>query len=96
MSNRKEYIDQVAETMRKWDDDIVALENKSNNATDEVKTEVQKKLQDLRVKKAELEGKLEKLKSSGEDAWDILNKEFKESFDKIKNAFQDAKDAMKE
>ena len=46
MSNRKEYIDQVAETMRKWDDDIVALENKSNETKDEVKSELQKKLQD--------------------------------------------------
>lgn len=96
MSNRKEYIDQVAETMKKWDDDIVALESKSNEAKEGVRTEVQEKLQDLRLKKAELEGKFEKLKSSGEDAWEILNKEFKESFDKIKNAFEDAKNTMKD
>lgn len=96
MGNRKEYIDQVAETMKKWDDDIVALESKSNEAKEGVRTEVQEKLQDLRLKKAELEGKFEKLKSSGEDAWEILNKEFKESFDKIKNAFEDAKNKMKE
>ncbi|MDZ7764686.1 MAG: hypothetical protein U5K00_09695 [Melioribacteraceae bacterium] len=96
MSNRKEYIDQVAETMKKWDDDIVALESKSSEARDGIKSDIQKKLQDLRIKKAELEGKLEKLKSSGEDAWDILNKEFKESFEKIKNAFDDAKNTMKD
>lgn len=95
MDNRKEYIEQVAEKMKKWDDDIVALENEANNASDEIKKETKDKLQDLRIRKAELEGKLDKLKSSGEDAWEILNKEFKQSFENIKNAFEEAKETIK-
>ncbi len=95
MNNRKEYINEVAEKMKKWDDDITALEDRANNASENIKTEVKRKLQDLRIKKAELEGKFEKLKSSGDDAWDILNKEFKDSFEKIKNAFGEAKEVLK-
>ena len=95
MVDRKEYINEVAEKMKKWDDDLVALENKANSTSANLKEETKDKLQDLRIKKAELQGKLDKLKSSGEDAWEIMNQEFKQSFENIKKAFEDAKNILK-
>lgn len=95
MTDRKEYIDKAAEQLKEWDNELITLEAKSNLVKEDVKDRFQNKIEDLKVQKSDLKTKLDELKSSGEDAWAVLNKEFTESFEKIKGAFDEAKNIIK-
>ncbi|MCZ7602439.1 MAG: hypothetical protein QY331_15285 [Melioribacteraceae bacterium] len=95
MTDRKEFIDEVAAQMKKWDDDLVVLENRTVEANTELKSDLKQKLDELKQKKDEFRNKLEELQSSGKDAWDLLNNEIKKSYENIKEAFEESKKIMK-
>ena len=80
MEDRKKYIDDVSSKVNQWDKQIIAMENQSTGKDDET---YKQNVVQLKERNEELKARLEKLKNSGDDAWEMLNKEFEEGFDEM-------------
>ena len=80
MADRQKYIDDVSGRIDNWDKQIIAMENEADGA-------YRKDAAQLKERTEELRARLDKLKNSGDDAWDILNREFQEGFDEMAKFF---------
>ena len=70
MASRKEYIQSLHQKIDEWNSDIDELIAKKDKVETESKLELQKQIDALKVKRSEMEIKLEALKNTGADAWE--------------------------
>ena len=70
MASRKEYIQSLHQKIDEWNSDIDELIAKKDKVETESKLELQKQIDALKVKRSEMEIKLEDLKNTGADAWE--------------------------
>ncbi|MGA7838088.1 MAG: hypothetical protein WB996_08985 [Ignavibacteriaceae bacterium] len=78
MEDRKEYIDNFANQLKKWDSDISVMQEKVKNYTSNAKIDLQKQLNNLESQRNILKIKLDKIKDSNIETW----KELKEGTEK--------------
>ena len=92
MVDRKEYIDTMSEKLKDWDDDLIVLEKKAKESSDEAKLSLQRHLNELKNKKYNLVNKLDELKKTTNDTWvniktglDKIELDIKETLNNVKN-----------
>jgi len=78
MEDRKEYIDNFANQLKKWDSDIMVMQEKVKNYASNVKIDLQKQLNNLESQRNILKINLDKMKDSNIETW----KDLKESTEK--------------
>lgn len=82
MATREDLIDQFKTQLDKWNQDLYDLEEKAKNAKEDVKGDINEKIESVKKQKADAQNKLETLKnSSSAAAGDIA--------DGAKNAFSE-------
>lgn len=95
MSDRKIYIDQMSEKLKKMDDKIKELELKAKIKKDELKIEHNKNINDLRFKFDVAKQKFNNYKEVGKEALSELKQGTEESFkvleESVANAIQKIK-----
>jgi hypothetical protein len=72
MKNREEYIDKLAAQLKEWSAKIDELEVKAKSATEEAKIKYDKQIKELTAQHEVAMKKLQELKSSSSEAWDVL------------------------
>ncbi len=92
MKDRTEYIEKMSARLKEWDAEIQKLEAKAESARADLRDEYLEKVRDLRSKKEEAKGKLNKIRESGDDAWkelrDGLETSWKVLGDSVKSAME--------
>jgi hypothetical protein len=88
MEQRKDYEEQLESKLKEWSSKIDLLIAKADKAAPETKTEYYKKIEALRKNQEIARIRLEKLKSSDDDAWENLRKDSEEMWEEFKNAFE--------
>jgi len=78
MEDRKEYIDNFANQLKKWDSDIMVMQEKVKNYASNIKIDLQKQLNNLESQRNILKINLDKMKDSNIETW----KDLKESTEK--------------
>lgn len=91
MTTRKEYIDNLSLKLKSWDAEISKLELRLKESSDEAKENLNKRIAELRIKKENLQNRIEVLKSSSEEAW----KEIKNGMEKIESEIQETIENVK-
>lgn len=95
MANRQKYIDEMADQLKKWDEDIQKLEQKADAAQTHIEQGYREQINELRQKQKETREKLDKIKNSGSDAWLELKNGFEKSRDALESSLKNALDQFK-
>jgi hypothetical protein len=80
----------AAETLAKIDKAIADLKAKFAASNPEAKAELDKLMQDIEVKRKELQQKLDELKAAHADQWQSVSAQLQQSFNDVKKSIQDA------
>jgi uncharacterized coiled-coil DUF342 family protein len=72
MENQREYIDKLAARLKELESEINDLEAIADKAVEEVKAEYHKQINDLFLRKAEVQDKADKLQKTGGNAWEDM------------------------
>jgi len=72
MEMNREYIDLMTARFRQLDVEISELEKFADKAIREVKADYRQQINDLFLKKAELQKKFNKIQNAGGDAWEDM------------------------
>lgn len=96
MENKKSYLQRLAEQLQEWDTEIDELKLKAHLAKAEAKDELQKQLEDLRVKREAAQSKFQMLQESGDDAWEDIKEGVEKSWKELKGAFTSALSKFKD
>jgi chromosome segregation ATPase len=88
MKTREEYIDSLAAELKVWSAEIDLLTAKAEKATEQAKHNIQEEINELRKNHVEASAKIDQLKESGTEVWEVV----KESADKI---WDDLRDGFK-
>ena len=72
MENKREYIETIAAKLKELDREIGNLEKIADRAVTEVKAEYHQQIKDLFLKKAKVQGKVDKLQKASGNAWEDM------------------------
>ncbi len=72
MNYKGEYIDRMAARVRELDSEIRELEELANKAVEEVKAEYREQINDLFLKKEELNDQVNRIQTAGANAWEDM------------------------
>lgn len=88
MTTRNEYVEQLKNSLDKWNADLGKWEAKARAAKTDMRIDYEMKLEDLRKRRDEAAAKLKELQASSGDAW----KELKAGTDTAWAAMREALD----
>jgi regulator of replication initiation timing len=95
MSNRDLYVRRLKAKLDEWHSEIDMIQSKVMQAGVESKTELEKRLADLKAKRKDVEEKVLNLDQAGESAWEDTKQGvensweiFKAGFAKVKSEFE--------
>ncbi len=86
--DKEKYLDKLQANIDKGKARFSDLEAKAKNAKDEVKTLINKEMDDLQDKRKKAEEKLSELKDAGENAWDELKDGADKAWDELEGGFK--------
>ncbi len=89
MGNREEYIDKLADQLKKWDAEIQKLEEKAKNAKTDVKAKYTEKIDELRAKKELIQQKVKDFGEANKEALGSVKKSIEDSLTNLTNAIND-------
>lgn len=72
MDKREEYAEKLSAQMVEWDMQINRLHIKATSATPEARLEYSKAIEALRLKRDEVQQKLQNIPITGDDEWEVL------------------------
>jgi len=87
---KKSYLRERAEQMRKWDKIIDKLIVRSGKAKNKDNTELRHHIVKLQVKKARTDFKLRQLQEAGKEKWDDLKTGLEKNWVELRKAFSKA------
>ena len=91
MDKRDAYVQKLKAKLDEWNAEIDVLAAKADQAEADAKIAYHKRLEDLRAKRTELEGKIAELEQAGEGAWEDLKQGLDNSWQILKTSFKRAK-----
>ena len=99
MEDKKSFLSELADQLNKWDKQLDELTDNALKKKDEIKadlkTEYEKRIADLKVKKEELKVKMDELKKSGDSAWASMKVGLEKAAGELKTSFNEAKTQFK-
>lgn len=87
---RKTYEEMIDAQLEEWKAQITLLKARADKAKAEVKIEYYKTIETLQCRQNEARAKLDKLKTSGDEAWEDLKTGAEKAWADVKTAFHDA------
>ncbi len=89
--SREAYVQGLKALLHEWDAEIERLAAKAHRADEDARVEYNKKLDDLRKKRKDLEDKIDTILHSGEDTWEDLKQGLENSWGILKASLSQAK-----
>ncbi len=96
MDKKQAYREKMEAQLKEWDARIDQLKAKAQQAKADAKIEYQEELETLRAKKAVMIQKLEELKNSSEEAWQVVKTGVENAASELKGAFERASSKFKQ
>ncbi len=90
MEKRQVYIKKLEEKLMEYDAKLAELEKKAAEVQEEMKNEYISQIDNLETKREEFAAKHEKLKESGEQAWDEIKTGTEKAWDELEEAIEKA------
>jgi hypothetical protein len=90
MEDKQSFLQKLATQLQEWDTEIDELKVKAHLAKADAKDELNKQIEDLRVKKEAAQVKLKQLQEVGDEAWDELKAGAEKSWTELRGAFRSA------
>lgn len=94
MSKREEYIEKLKNKIDEWDKDIEQLEVKARQASEDMRHKWESRKLELEEKRADMQGRLERLRNSADDTWNDLKQEIDQAWDTLSKGIKDMKDKL--
>ena len=91
MSKRDEYVEKIKAQIDDWNADITKVEERAAQASDEMKTKYEQCLDSLRAERAAAYQKIEQIIDASDDAWDEIQANADDLWERSKAAFAAAK-----
>ncbi len=88
MGTKEAYQEKIAAQLREWTAKIDELKDKAEGAKADVKIEMNKRLDPLRVKQEEAQAKFQALKQAGTEKWEHLRTGLGKAMDDLKTAWE--------
>ncbi|MBE9221261.1 hypothetical protein IQ215_00985 [Cyanobacterium stanieri LEGE 03274] len=90
MENRELKQGQMEATLKEWGAKLDSLKAEADKAGEDAQADLQKRIDYLEGKKAEMQENLNKLKSSSDEAWDTVVKGFQGAWEDLGKSFEEA------
>jgi len=90
MDTKDSYNAKIDAQLKEWSARIAELKAKAELAEASVKVEYIRQVEVLRIKREEIQVKLEELKKSGDEAWEILKAGVEQAAADLKNSINSA------
>jgi SMC interacting uncharacterized protein involved in chromosome segregation len=95
MKNREEYIDKLAAQLKEWSAKIDELEVKARAAKEDAKAGYENQVSELKKKREIATRKLQELKSTSSEAWDVVKAGAETAWADLMKAVNEAKEKFK-
>ena len=92
---RKAYEEQLDAKVKEWNAQIALLKAKAENAKAGVKIDYYKTIEKLEHKQNMAKTKLQELKTSGDEAWEVVKAGAEKAWGEVKTALHDAVEKFK-
>lgn len=92
--NREKYIDDLTAKLKEWDHDLAEMEEKFNQRKADLKTSYQRKAEELKGRRKEIENKLHSLKTTGGETYDRAKKEMERLWDDLKTGLKSVREEL--
>ena len=89
--NRDLFIDKLTVLLKKWNAELDKLEAEAQKAQLDARTQINRRIQDLRSRKLEAEERLAEVKQAGEGAWDQFKEGAQDTLEDVRNALETAR-----
>lgn len=89
MGNREEYINKLADQLKKWDAEIQKLEEKAKNARTDLKAKYTEKADELRARKESIQQKARNFRNTNEETFNSIKDGIEDSLTRLTNAIND-------
>ena len=90
MTNRQEYIDKMAKKLKEQNAELDKMEAKINGMQEKARLKYLTSIQELRLKKQDVQTKLERLQNTSENAWEEMKTGLNKSWDILKDSTEEA------
>jgi ElaB/YqjD/DUF883 family membrane-anchored ribosome-binding protein len=94
-SRRESHLAKLAGQLNTWDKKLDELKVKATASAGTVKTDYEKKMDEIRAKRKEVEEYLQKMKTASEDSWKELKKGAEKALNSMTKAIKNAKAKFK-
>ena len=84
MTDKKDFADNIRQKLEDWDYQLDRLTARLGDKREEWHEDAKQKIAEIQTRRDELEAKLEKLESHGEDAWDDIKAGVELAWDGLK------------
>jgi len=91
MSSKEEYVEKTKARLRQLDAELEKMEAKAREVAADAKIEWRRRIDDLRARRNDVDGQLQDLEKTGEDAWGDLRTGFESAWADLSDAFDKAK-----
>lgn len=91
MATREEYIEQLVAKLDEWRSRIDTLEQRAEEAGEEVRDEILSEIETMKRHRGELQERVRKLRIAGDEAWTDLREGTEEAREALSSAFQRAR-----
>ena len=90
MQTRKEYIDKMATQLKEWDENLIQLQQKLKDSSDDIKTKYNHQIDDLKTRLDSFKNNYMEVKTSTGKAFDDMMGGFKHAADDLGEGFKKA------
>jgi uncharacterized coiled-coil DUF342 family protein len=90
MEDKKSFLQKLSEQLQELDTELDELKVKAHLAKADARDELQKQMEELRVKRDEAQIKLKELQGVGDEAWDEIKAGVEKSWGELRGAFKSA------
>lgn len=94
-SKRKDYINKLTKNLRKWDEELEGLEKKRDQKVTALRKNLTRRINILREKRADMQGKIEQLEEAGGDTFETLGKDIELIWKDLRDGFRSIQKALK-
>jgi hypothetical protein len=92
---RKAYEKKLDAQLKEWNAQIALLKAKAENAKAGAKIDYYKTIEELKHRQNKAKTKLQELKTSGDEAWEVVKAGAEKAWDEVKTALHDAVEKFK-
>lgn len=95
MASREEYIEKLESQLKEWNSQLDDLQKKAEKQSQEAKARLNKRIDELKAKRATLKVKLDKIKDSGDEAFEKIKSDAEVLWADVKEGFSDIRSILK-